>query len=191
MTHPTTTTDPRQERGIALAQQGSVKALDAQRTVFHVKSSQPGKAPYSVRRLMIQQRWTCTCEDFRRNAPTHCKHIYAAQRWLQMPRVVLTVTPRRSSVECSAYIPGVVQCDSAVLVRHHQTGNTTIELSWSIVYIEEFLHEEIDWQGNRTAVLRADGGTRWHIPAEAWRAIQPPTMRNPSPEVEMVLGGAA
>jgi hypothetical protein len=79
MTHPTTT-PTRQERGAELATQpDAVRPLDASGTVFHVKSSQPGHAPYTVRRLQFRptQPWTCTCPDAR--SGNICKHIYAVQ----------------------------------------------------------------------------------------------------------------
>lgn len=188
MTQPTTT-PTRQERGRALAQRGAVKPLTVAHDVFHVKSSQVGHGPYSVRRLPIQGTWSCTCPDYRHIKPEPCKHIHAAQAFLQMPRVLLTVTPRYSAVACKAMARGVAFEDEAALTRHHETDNVTLETSWSIEYVS-FLEEQVTSRGNQVAVLRAETGLRWYVPLEAWLAIQP-LARNTSPEVELVAMGVA
>lgn len=183
MTPPTTTTTTRQERGIALAQQpGAVRPLTARCDTFHVKSSQPLHGPYTVRHSEWTG-WRCTCPDARHNV---CKHIHAVQTFLRLPRVLLTVTPRRSSVACRAYAPGVAATEEAALVRHHETGNTTLELPWSIEYVE-FLEEMTTRRGNRVAVLRAESGLRWYVPMDAWEVIQPRIL----PEAEMATLGVA
>lgn len=177
----------RQERGRQLAQQGGVKALDAARTVFHVKSSQAGRAPYTVRHLTIHQdQWRCTCPDARHHT---CKHIYAAQYFLQMPRFLVASGLRCTSVACRAIAPGVAFEEEAALVRHHETGNVTLELGWAIHYVEYLATFEAP--RGMVAVLRAECGMRWYVPLEAWRVIQPLAMRNPSPEVEMAMLGVA
>lgn len=78
MTTATPTT--RQERGRELAAQpGAVVALNARCDTFHVKSSNPRHAPYTVRHLQFRptQPFSCTCPDFR--SGNICKHIFAVQ----------------------------------------------------------------------------------------------------------------
>lgn len=75
----------------------------------------------------------------------------------------------RTAIPCRAF--GLGTMIDAQLVYHHQTGDVTLEADCMIRYVELW-SVYTTTAGNRVAILRTENNIGWHIPAEAWEAIQ-------------------
>lgn len=100
-----------------------------------------------------------------------------------MKKALFSRSLTRSAVACRCFVRNIGYCD-ATLVRHHATGNVTLELPWRTHYIA---FGETRWSEKGVAIteLISEAGRHYYVQSRAgdvWAMIH--NLPQVSPELE-------